>query len=65
MPAKKRMDKSASGSRSTPLHMCVPEVSIILPTYNERENIPIICWLLMETLHWPGTPKVSKMNSGG
>jgi dolichol-phosphate mannosyltransferase len=50
MPAKKRMDTSASGSRSTPLHMCVPEVSIILPTYNERENIPIICWLLMETL---------------
>lgn len=27
------------------------EVSVILPTYNERENIPIICWLLMETLN--------------
>ena len=26
------------------------DVSIILPTYNERENIPIICFLLMETL---------------
>lgn len=26
------------------------DVSVILPTYNERENIPIICFLLMETL---------------
>jgi dolichol-phosphate mannosyltransferase len=26
------------------------DLSIILPTYNERENIAIICYLLMETL---------------
>jgi dolichol-phosphate mannosyltransferase len=23
--------------------------SVLLPTYNERENIPIIIWLLVET----------------
>lgn len=23
--------------------------SILLPTYNERENLPLIIWLLMQT----------------
>ena len=24
-------------------------ISVILPTYNERENLPLIIWLLMKT----------------
>lgn len=24
-------------------------ISVILPTYNERENIPIMIWMLMKT----------------
>jgi dolichol-phosphate mannosyltransferase len=34
------------------------EVSVLLPTYNERENIPIITYLLMETLdrHFDSEP---------
>ena len=24
------------------------EISVILPTYNERENLPLIIWMLME-----------------
>ncbi len=51
MHAKKRMDTHASRSQSP------TEVSVILPTYNERENIPIICWLLMETLDGYYTPE--------
>ena len=50
MPAKKRMDAEASRSPTE------VSVSVILPTYNERENIPIICWLLTETLDDYCTP---------
>ena len=24
-------------------------ISVILPTYNERENLPIMIWMLMQT----------------
>jgi len=24
-------------------------ISVILPTYNERENLPLIIWMLMKT----------------
>ena len=30
--------------------MSKPKYSILLPTYNERENLPIIIWLLMKYL---------------
>lgn len=26
-----------------------PKYSVLLPTYNERENLPLIIWLLMTT----------------
>lgn len=29
--------------------MAYPRYSVILPTYNERENIPLIVWLLVDT----------------
>jgi len=25
------------------------KISVIMPTYNERENIPIMIWMLMKT----------------
>lgn len=25
------------------------KISVLLPTYNERENIPLIIWLLVDT----------------
>jgi len=36
--------------KSSPSPSSTVGVSILLPTYNERENIPIIIYLLMETL---------------
>ena len=30
--------------------MSKPKYSILLPTYNERENLPIIIWLLVKYL---------------
>ncbi len=30
--------------------MCANKYSILLPTYNERENLPIIIWLLAKYL---------------
>ena len=30
--------------------MSNPKYSILLPTYNERENLPLIIWLLMKYL---------------
>lgn len=26
-----------------------PKYSVLLPTFNERENLPLIVWLLVET----------------
>ena len=28
------------------LRMTPPQYSILLPTYNERENLPLIVWML-------------------
>lgn len=28
-----------------------PKYSVLLPTYNERDNLPIIIWLLTKTFH--------------
>jgi dolichol-phosphate mannosyltransferase len=29
--------------------MSIGKYSVLLPTYNERENLPLIMWLLMKT----------------
>ena len=34
---------------SPPLSMNMHKYSVILPTYNERKNLPIIVWLLEQT----------------
>ena len=39
------MQVSHSSSNSTNTH----KYSVILPTYNERKNLPIIVWLLAKT----------------
>ena len=31
-------------------------ISVILPTYNERENLPLIIWLLMKTAQEKSIP---------
>ena len=28
--------------------MAKPKISVLLPTYNERDNLPIIVWLLVK-----------------
>lgn len=37
--------------------------SVILPTYNERRNLPIICWLLERTFREKYGPAASKSRS--
>jgi len=37
-------------SKTDILKMCANKYSILLPTYNERENLPIIIWLLAKYL---------------
>ena len=34
--------------------------SVILPTYNERRNLPIICWLLERTFREKYDPAAQK-----
>ncbi len=36
--------------------------SILLPTYNERENLPLIMWLLMKTAEEQYELLMSKLN---
>ena len=33
-----------------------PKVSVILPTYNEKENLPLVLWLLEKHLGEAGVP---------
>lgn len=41
----------SNSHRPVSLKMAPPtdKYSVILPTYNERENLPIICWLIEKT----------------
>ena len=38
------------GVRDAAKSSATPEYSILLPTYNERENLPIITWLIFDEL---------------
>ena len=38
------------GVRDAAKNSATPEYSILLPTYNERENLPIITWLIFDEL---------------
>ena len=51
-PPKKRAAKPAAAAESL--------LSVILPTYNERENLPIIVWLLVRELQRRRAPALSQ-----
>ena len=45
-----RGDSAVFGVRDAAKSSATPEYSILLPTYNERENLPIITWLIFDEL---------------
>ena len=44
------MTKAFQNKRKRDLAMTGPKYSVLLPTYNEKENLPIIVWLLVKYL---------------